>query len=150
MNTKRKIIPYNPNLKLLARKLRNNSTLSEILLWQELKGKQLMGYDFHRQKPLDKYIVDFFCNELMLVIEIDGDSHQIDEVYDKDIIRQSKLESLGVHFLRFDDLDVKKDMANVLRAIENWIEEFEQEHTPSPSQEGNPINSTTHLYPNNR
>jgi len=132
-------------MKLLARKLRNNSTLSEILLWQELKGKQMMGYDFHRQKPLDNYIVDFFCNELMLVIEIDGDSHQHDEIYDNDIIRQSKLESLGVRFLRFDDLDVKKNIVNVLRTIENWIDEFEEEHTPNPSQEGNPSPSTTSI-----
>lgn len=58
---RRKIIYYNPKLKQLARKLRNNSTLSEILLWKYLKEKQMMGYDFHRQKPLDEYIVDFFC-----------------------------------------------------------------------------------------
>lgn len=76
---KRKIIPYNPNLKELARKLRNNSTQSEIRLWQYLKGKQMMGYDFHRQKPLLNYIADFFCHELALVIELDGYTHQFEE-----------------------------------------------------------------------
>lgn len=74
---RRKIIPYNPALKEKARELRNNSTISEIFLWQFLKGKQMLGYDFHRQKPLDEYIVDFFCNELMLAIEIDGESHSV-------------------------------------------------------------------------
>lgn len=71
----RKIIPYNPKLKLLARGLRNNSTLAEVLLWNQIKSKKLHGYQFLRQKPLDKYIVDFFCYELMLAIEIDGESH---------------------------------------------------------------------------
>ncbi len=118
---RRKIIPYNPALKEKARYLRNNSTLSEVLLWKYLKGKQMCGYDFHRQKPLDNYIVDFFCNELMLAIEIDGDSHIDKEKYDK--IRQKRLEGLGIKFLRFDDLDVKKNMSGVVDAIEDWIKQ---------------------------
>ena len=116
---KRKIIPYNPKLKELARNLRNNSTLSEIMLWQELKGKQMMGYDFHRQKPLDEYIVDFFCNELILAIEIDGESHYGNQ--EADLKRQRKLESLGIKFLRFDDMDVKYKMEEILDIICDWI-----------------------------
>lgn len=79
----------------------------------------MMGYDFHRQKPLGNYVVDFFCNELALVIEIDGDSHLHN--YQADVKRQKKLESLGVHFLRFDDFDVKQNTEAVLNAIEDWI-----------------------------
>ena len=116
---RRKIIPYNPALKEKARYLRNNSTLSEVLLWKHFKGKQMCDFDFHRQKPLDNYIVDFFCNELMLAIEIDGDSHIGKEKYDE--VRQNKLEGLGIKFLRFADLDVKKNMNGVLEIIENWI-----------------------------
>ena len=101
---RRKIIPYKPWLKEKARELRNNSTKSEILLWTYLKGKQMKGYDFHRQKPLDNYIVDFFCNELMLAIEIYGISHWGKEEYDKE--RQVKLESLGIKFLRFSDDEI--------------------------------------------
>jgi very-short-patch-repair endonuclease len=56
---KRKIIPYNSKLVPLAKKLRKNMTFSEVLLWQELKGKQMLGYDFDRQRPIDNYIVDF-------------------------------------------------------------------------------------------
>ncbi|MFA4853047.1 MAG: endonuclease domain-containing protein [Bacteroidales bacterium] len=116
---RRKIIPYNTKLKEMARGLRNNSTLSEVLLWAYLKGKQMHGYDFHRQKPLDNYIVDFFCNELMLAIEIDGDSH--DNKYHHDVKRQTEIESYGISFLRFPDMDVKRNMPEVLRIIENWI-----------------------------
>ena len=121
----RKIIPYNPKLKELARKLRNDSTLSEILLWKKLRGKQMMGYDFHRQKPLDNYIVDFFCKELSLAIEIDGDSHLDERVYINDVKRQKRLEEFGISFLRFTDLDVKRNMRNVLDVISGWIDNYE-------------------------
>jgi len=72
---KKRIIPYNSKIKELARRLRTNGTLSEVLLWKPLKGKQLLSYDFDRQKARGDYIVDFFCNELMLAIEIDGATH---------------------------------------------------------------------------
>lgn len=115
-----KIIPYEPHLKLLARELRKNSTLSEVLLWNKIKYK-VFGLEFHRQVPLWRYIVDFYCHELMLAIEIDGSSHIGKEV--DDIIRQKELETDGVRFLRFDDLEVKKDMNGTLRKIEVWIAE---------------------------
>ncbi len=118
---RRKIIPYNPKLKKLARNLRNSSTLSEVLLWGALKGKQVRGYDFHRQKPIDKYIVDFYCPDLFLAIEIDGFSHMGKEAYDEH--RQKRIESLGVHFLRFLDSDVKTNLDGVVAAIEEWIDE---------------------------
>ncbi len=118
---RRRIIHYDPQLKERARELRNNSTLSEILLWRVLKGKQIRGYDFHRQKPIDKYIVDFYCPDLFLAIEIDGFSHFGKGVYDDH--RQKRIESLGVHFLRFTDSDVKTDLCGVVTAIEQWIDE---------------------------
>ena len=106
MTARRKIIPYNPKLKEFARNLRNNSSKSEILLWQRIKGKQMNSYDFHRQKPIDNYIIDFFCVELMLGIE------------------------LGLNILRFEDKQIFSDMENVLRTIEIYIENFEKTHTP--------------------
>jgi very-short-patch-repair endonuclease len=133
MSLKRKIIQYNPELKELARDLRKNMTLSEVLLWNQLKQKNLMGYDFDRQRPLGNYIVDFFCKELSLAIEIDGDTHIYR--YEEDEIRQQTLEKLGVKFLRFDDIEVKKNMSNVLRVIEDWISK--NQPTPDPSKEGN-------------
>ena len=118
---KRKIIPYNPNLKEFARQLRNNSTKSEIYLWKYLSGKQMMGYDFHRQKPIDNYILDFFCRELMLGIELDGLTHQFDDVHAKDIEKESRLNELGITILRFNDYEVYNDIANVVRGIEGYI-----------------------------
>jgi very-short-patch-repair endonuclease len=125
---KRKIIPYNAAFRIAvnsekqkARELRNNSTKTEILLWKFLKGKQMLGYDFHRQKPLGNYIVDFFCNELMLAIEIDGISHINQEKVDR--LRQKELEKLGVRFLRFENEEVFYKVDKVLDNIENWIKE---------------------------
>ena len=118
-----KYIPYNKNLKKFSRKLRNHSTLSEIILWKCLRAKQMKGYTFNRQKPLLNYIVDFYCKPLNLVIEVDGSSH--DYKYDADVKRQKELEGYGLFFLRFDDKEVKTDLNNVLRTIEIWIENNE-------------------------
>ncbi len=115
------IIPYRKDLKRLARKLRKNSALSEVLLWIEIKNKQLEGYQFHRQVPMLDYIVDFYCHELKLIIEVDGDSHYHDDTPEKDKIRQERIEQYGVTFLRFDDIDVKQNMARVLCTIIDWI-----------------------------
>ena len=112
-------VHYNPKLKELSRNLRKNSPLSEVLIWQRLKKKQMLGLDFHRQKPIDEFIVDFFCSELNLVIEIDGETHR--DKLRQDVNRQKRLESLGVHFLRFSDVDVKNNMEGVLIKIEEWI-----------------------------
>lgn len=130
---KRKILPYNPALKEKARQLRNNSTFTEIMMWNYLKNKQLKGYDFHRQKPIDEFIVDFFCSELMLAIEVDGESHYGNEVYD--LQRQNRLEQLGVSFLRFDDMEVRHNLDVVLKRIEEWICKYERTH-PSPLSRG--------------
>lgn len=100
---------------------------------ERIKVKENVGYDFDRQRPIDNFIVDFYCKDLQLAIEVDGDSHNFDEVFEKDEARQNRLESLGVRFLRFDDLEVKKDMNNVLRTIKGWISENEQLDNPPPT-----------------
>ena len=132
MSENHKIIPYNPDLKELARDLRKKMTLSEVLLWMELRKKQMLGFDFDRQRPIGDYIVDFYCKELSLAIEIDGNTHFFR--YDEDERRQKALEKLGVRFLRFEDSEVRKNMTNVLRVISDWIEK--NKPTPNPSQEG--------------
>ena len=118
---KNKIITYNPKLKEYARQLRNNSSLSEVLLWQKIKNKAL-GVQFHRQVPLKEYIVDFYCHELMLAIEIDGDSHLYKYNYDKK--RQGELENLGITFLRFSDFEVKQNMFSVALTLEQVVLEM--------------------------
>ena len=118
---RRKIISYNINLKPLARKLRNDSTLGEVLLWNELKNKQLFGFDFHRQKPLLNYIVGLYCYELYLVIEVDGLYHTWEEQDDRDVLRDKELGGFGLTILRFTEQEVRKDMQNVLRTIEQYV-----------------------------
>ena len=117
----RKIIPYNPKLKQLARNLRNDSTPGEITLWNHLNNKQFYGYDFHRQKPLLNFITDFYCYELDLVIEIDGRYHNHSEVYELDLVREKELEAYHLTIMRFTEQEIKKDIVNVLRTIEGFI-----------------------------
>ena len=117
-------IPYKPQLQNHASWLRKNLTISEIILWQKLKGKQLLGCKFIRQKPILKYIVDFYCKELKLVIEIDGISHGYKINYD--LIRQKDIETAGLHVLRFNDEEVKQDSENVIQQVVDWI----NQHTP--------------------
>ena len=88
----------------------------------------MMGYDFDSQKPMLNYIVDFYCKDLMLAIEVDGITHEDEKVLLKDPIRQDEIEMYGVSFLRFNALDVVHDMKNVVRTIENWIFEFEEKN----------------------
>jgi len=117
---RRKIIPYNPKLKEYARKLRKNSTYTEIMLWNYLKGKQMMGCDFDRQRPIDNYIVDFYCKDIQLAIEVDGESHYSNRKSDKK--RELRLNKLGVTVLRFDDMEIVYELNEVLKKIERWIE----------------------------
>jgi very-short-patch-repair endonuclease len=114
------IIPYNRNFKKRASDLRKQGTLGEALLWNELKQSKMFGYKFMRQKPIDNYIVDFFCKKLMLAIEIDGNSH--DTKMDLDKYRQERLEIMGIRFLRFTEQEVRKNMDAVIREIKKRVE----------------------------
>ena len=122
-------LPYNKNLKEFSRDLRSHSTLSEILLWQKLRASQFRGYAFNRQKPLGNYIVDFYCLKLDLVIEVDGNSHFFEESVVEDQERQKVIERMGVNFLRFSDLEVKRSMPSVLEEIGYFIEDFEKKNS---------------------
>ncbi|GAA4932127.1 DUF559 domain-containing protein [Algibacter agarivorans] len=129
----RKIIPYNPDLVPLAKKLRNNMTLGEITLWREINNKKL-GVRFNRQIPIDNFIVDFYCKDLQLAIEVDGTIHFTEGQQEKDSLRQSRLESLGVYIVKFSDLDVKHNLSWVLEEIKKVI--WDMKPTPNPSKEG--------------
>lgn len=131
------VVHYDSKLKQLAKNLRKNSTLSEVLLWKCLKGRQIEGYRFHRQKPIGKYIVDFFCPDLRLAIEIDGSTHG--DKIEEDEIRQKELEKIGIKFLRFTDSNIKNNCWAVVEEIKTWVVS-QASHTPPfghPSQEGN-------------
>jgi len=97
-------------------------TLSEVLLWMKLNKKQMLGLDFCRQKIIGNYIIDFFCLQKMLAIEVDGRSHNEKVEYDAE--RDKYLESLGIRTLRIYDLDVKANMGGVLQYIERYIKDL--------------------------
>jgi len=103
-------------------------TFSEVKLWNELKNGQLLGYDFDRQRPIGNYIVDFFCKDLQLAIEVDGITHLDEKVIEKDEIRQEELESKGICFLRFDALLVVDKVEVAVREIREWIEAYEKQY----------------------
>ena len=123
------ILSYRSDLKIIALRLRKNSTLSEVLLWNQLKGKKILGYQFNRQKPIGDYIVDFYCKKLGLVIEIDGISHNTKLKGDQ--IRQENLESFGLKVIRFNDHDIKKDLDSVIKSLMLEISKIEsKKHIP--------------------
>jgi very-short-patch-repair endonuclease len=101
-------------LKQVARQMRQEPTQAERRLWQQLKRKQL-GAKFRRQHAIERFIVDFYCAEARLVIEVDGMVH--DYTGEHDMIRQEYLESLGLRVLRFTNEDVMKRLEGVLHMI---------------------------------
>ncbi len=109
--------------------LRKNMTSAELALWNKLRKKQF-GYKFHRQTPLVDFVVDFYCHELKLAIEVDGGLHSHPEVHVNDLERQQKIESYGVQFLRFENKEIKTDINAVLQVIENWIKLNAKESSP--------------------
>jgi very-short-patch-repair endonuclease len=113
------MLNYNKNLKKRAQELRTRSTLGEVLLWKYLKNKKLSGLQFYRQKSIGNYIVDFYCKELKLAIEIDGSSHNAK--VQEDIFRQENLEALGIIFLRFTEADVRNNMGSILQMIKEKV-----------------------------
>ena len=97
-------------------------------MWKRIKGKAL-DVSFLRQYPIDQYIVDFYCKELKLAIEIDGYSHDNEESQRKDKERQERLESYGIRFIRLDDREVMNDIENAIRSIEEAIQEIKTKQT---------------------
>jgi very-short-patch-repair endonuclease len=121
-------LQYNTNLKTFSRKLRRHSTKGEIALWKKLRAGQMYGYTFNRQKPLNRYIVDFYCKPLNLVIEVDEKYHNHPVQRLKDSERQGILEKMKLNFLRFTDEQILNDMEIVLRIVRNYIVSYEFDH----------------------
>ena len=105
-------LPFNPALKERAKALRKAGNLSEVLLWNQLKNWQFKGLDFDRQKIIGNYIVDFYCAEKQVVIEVDGSSHDDKVEYDKQ--RDVFLIGLGLCVIHILDVDVKQNLAGVM------------------------------------
>jgi very-short-patch-repair endonuclease len=113
---------YNKALREKARVLRNHSTKAEILLWDNLLKNKYLGFQFFRQRPVLWYIADFICFELMLVIEVDGDTHLLEEVQQKDLRKQADLEAVGFTVLRFQAWEIFARRDEVLEDLKTWIQ----------------------------
>lgn len=117
-NTKKyKYLPYNPALRDRAKALRQAGILHEALLWLQLKSNKLNGLDFDRQKIIGNYIVDFYCAEKDVVIEVDGRSH--DSKQEEDAQRDQFLNRLGLTVIRLSAKDVLQNMEGVVAFLEN-------------------------------
>lgn len=128
------MLHYNANLKSKSRLLRTNLTDSERVLWTRLRGKQLMGIQFYRQKPIGTYIVDFFAPKVKLVIEVDGSQHMHSYSLQKDKKRDEYLISLGLKILRFYSNEVIKNTDAIVEIIyQTVVEQLKSKISPNPS-----------------
>ena len=111
------MLKYNPQLKSKARHLRKHMTDSERKLWSHLRGRQLLGVQFYRQKPIGDYIVDFFAPKAKLVIEVDGSQHKESRQAEKDKDRDDFLAYAGLKVLRFNSNEVLMQTDEVVEVI---------------------------------
>jgi very-short-patch-repair endonuclease len=106
-----------------AETLRSNMTESEKLLWNRLNNKQINGLKFRRQHPINQFIVDFYCHQAKLVIELDGGIHNKRQVAEHDTGREAMLTNYGLKILRFKNEEVLFNIENVISKIKHNIEE---------------------------
>jgi very-short-patch-repair endonuclease len=110
---------FNRNAELEKRRiLRANMTGSEKILWEKIRNKKL-GLKFRRQYSIGPYVVDFYCAQLKLAVEIDGGVHAANDVKEYDKEREDFIKSFGIKMIRFDNEEVKGDLNRVLKTIEN-------------------------------
>ena len=105
--------------KPLRRGMRKKPTATEDALWTHLRDRRLGGAKFRRQHPVDHFIVDFYCAEASLAVELDGPIHE--RTREADALRQAYLEGIGLHFLRFTNAEVNADIDRVLSVIAQQI-----------------------------
>ena len=110
-------LPYNPDLIDRAKEMRKNMTAAEKKLWYELLRN--FNCRFRRQHPIDNYIVDFYCAELKLVVEIDGGQHNTEGGKSYDAERDGILQSYGLTIIRIKNREVDKDFNGVCERIQN-------------------------------
>jgi|JI8StandDraft_1071087.scaffolds.fasta_scaffold00071_26 very-short-patch-repair endonuclease len=122
----------NPQLKERRRELRRNATPEERELWHYLRGRKLSGYKFLRQFSIDSFIVDFYCAQYRLAVEIDGSQHHTVEGIEYDNERANVLAAFDVTVIRFTNEDVNKRIGHVLKSITTALQALEK-HPPAPA-----------------
>lgn len=106
-----------------------DQTLGEIALWRQIKAKRFRGLKFRRQVPLGPFIADFLCLERNLIIEIDGETHELPGAKKRDQLREKYLREHGFHVLRFANAQAIQAMEDVLQSMGEWLDR----HTKNPS-----------------
>lgn len=120
-------IIYNRKDQTKKRKnLRNSMPQAEIVLWNQLKGKKIKGLKFRRQYSVGKYVIDFYCTEIKLAIEADGDTHNSDDEIEYDRKRQSDIEIFGIRFLRIRNDEIFENIEEIIKKIEKTIVEMKK------------------------
>jgi very-short-patch-repair endonuclease len=117
-----------------ARELRREMTPAETILWEQLRNRELAGFKFRRQHPLDRFIVDFYCAACRLVVEIDGDIHDLQQ--ERDAVRTEALAVQGYRIIRFRNEQVFNYLETVLAAIKTACLTGEGHHLASPNSGG--------------
>jgi very-short-patch-repair endonuclease len=114
------------------RELRKNPTLAEKILWQHLKGRQLVSFKFRRQYSVNQFVIDFYCSKVKLAIELDGSVHNSEtaQIYDKE--REEIIKSFDITFLRYKNEAIYNDLDNVLYEIETKLKELEKKPPLTP------------------
>jgi very-short-patch-repair endonuclease len=118
-------------LKPVARQMRKEPTPAEDIMWQHLRDRQLLGFKFRRQHSIERFIVDFYCSEAALVIEVDGPIHQYSK--EEDTIRQEYIESYGLRLLRFTNDEVINNLDSVLNRISEELSRPHPFNSPKSS-----------------
>ncbi len=122
---KKRELPFfygaSPEIFRRAKLLRSNMTKAEKALWQRLRGNRFNDLHFYRQHPISKFIVDFYCHTILLVIELDGGVHNKIEVAERDENREFELKSLGLRVIRFKNEDILNNIDSVIKQLETYI-----------------------------
>jgi len=113
--------PYNSKMQTAVRTLRKNMTDSELKLWSRIRRKQIFGLQFYRQRPIGNYIVDFYCPQAQLVLEVDGSQHMHELAGRKNEYRESYLKQQGIKVLRFDNLQILKQLDAVVDKVYHTV-----------------------------
>lgn len=122
------MLRYKPNLKKFAQNLRRTSTETEVVFWSRIRRKQVLGFQFYRQKPVGPYIVDFYCPRAKLIIEIDGSQHFEEKNEQKDKERDTYLQALGFTVLRFNNTEVCQNVDSAVEMVFDFLDNIK---TPS-------------------
>jgi very-short-patch-repair endonuclease len=109
--------------KNFRKQLRNSLTAAEAVLWQNLRGRQLLGKKFRRQVSIGRYIVDFYCPEARLVIELDGDRHFSITIDEYEAQRTKYLEEDGLRIIRFENKELYDNLEGVLETIKEALKD---------------------------